>query len=428
MYLSQPLLYPLKEQEPPGNPGGFSSKKRGIDIVAFHKMNVLHVVPYINLSAGGPSVAVRNFAKNSGEYGWQARIVTTRMFYDSKEHNLEKSLRKENLSVRIIRAGRWRPLLALERRTLEREIQEADVVHLHTLWTPLTAYTRSICSKLAKPYILMPHGMLSSYSLRRKGIRKRIYYRLIEKYNVEQARCLMFTSRYEQELAAEAFPGLPRGTVVPLGAGESVVRDRAELAESFRNKYPIVAGKRIILFLSRIHPVKGLDRLLGNFQSILATHPNAMLVVVGGGDNRYVKQLINTVSDKNLEHAVVFTGPLMSESKWEAYAAAEVFVLPSRHENFGLVVAEAMHMGLPVIVTDKVGVSPYIVEHDAGIVLEDEEFGPALASTVANLMNDPNQAAKMGENGRAVTKSELNWMTAASRLTACYEEIYRENK
>src|SRR5262249_49668397 len=140
-------------------------------------------------------------------------------------------------------------------------VRQADIVHVHTLWSPLNVSARHACLRHDRPYVLMPHGMLDPYSLSVKALKKSAYLQLFERHNIAHAQRMMYTTLEEERLADLSGLRLPPGELVPLGASASSA-SRRELRDQFLARFPLAEGKRSLLFLGRIHPKKGLDRIL----------------------------------------------------------------------------------------------------------------------------------------------------------------------
>lgn len=387
---------------------------------------ILHVIPYMHHSAGGPPVVVEKFAELAPARGWESSLVTTTLLCNGDEEELERSL-VSRFPAKVLRVDRPRArgLSSEAVSVLDREIGAADLVHVHTLWHPLTGMVRRTCHKYGKPYIVMPHGMLDPYSMRVKGLKKRLYMFLLEKRNLLSARRIVYTTAEEMRLACTTFPWLPQGVVVPLGSEPPPDTKREALAESFLSCYPQLSGKRLLLFLSRLHPKKGLDRLLAAFRQVVAIHRDVALVIAGDGECGYVESLKNQVRTNGLASSVYFAGTLAGDTKWGAFAAAEIFILPSRQENFALVVAEAMHMGVPVIMTDKVNTWPYIARANAGLVLSEKNIVMELEKGIALLLGNRALGAEMGTRGREMAKRELTWPGSVAAMVSCYDDLTR---
>lgn len=384
--------------------------------------NILHIIPYMHPSAGGPPVVVENFVRESNKLGHCSRIISTPSFCKGDENELLQRLETlapttflspfESLPL-ISRAGSAK---------IDAQVREADIVHVHTLWSPLNVSARYSCARFGRPYVLMPHGMLDPYSLSVKAFRKAAYLQFFEKHNIGCAARLIYTTPEEERLAKLAGLHMPAGEIVPLGANASSVAKDA-LQAQFVARFPQAAARRILLFLGRLHPKKGLDRVLGCIPLLKQTIPNLLLVIAGDGDDGYTRQLRQSVAELGLGGSVLLVGRLDGDLKWASFAAAEVFLLPSRQENFAITVAEAMQMGVPVIVTDKVNTWPYVKEAGAGIVLDEGRIDTVLPQALAEMLKDDKARARMGEQGVRYAREKLNWQESIRKLLGCYDQV-----
>jgi len=268
----------------------------------------------------------------------------------------------------------------------------------------------------------MPHGYLDPYSLRVKRWRKAIYLRTIERRNLFEAQRIIYTTPEEMHLAMGEIPALPRGFVVSLG-GDPPTQHPADLASEFYASFPEARGRRQLLFLGRLHFKKGLDRILSVLPSIVQAFPEILLTVVGDGEPEFKEMIKQTIRRQSLDNNVLFTGRLDGPEKWGAYASAELFLLPSRQENFAITVAEAMHMGLPIIISNKVNTWPYVKEAHAGVILDEEGILSSLQDSLLSLLNDRSIAKLMGSRGQTYARKALTWDMAGDALLKCYDEV-----
>jgi glycosyltransferase involved in cell wall biosynthesis len=372
--------------------------------------------------AGGPPVVVENFIAEANRLGHRSQIISTPSYCNGDQSNLQQRLQQlapitflnmlETLSV-LSRAGAAK---------MNAHVRQADIVHVHTLWSPLNVSARSACLRHDRPYVLMPHGMLDPYSLSVKALKKSIYLQLFERHNIAGAQRIIYTTLVEQRLAALAGLRLPPGELVPLGASASSA-SRDDLRAHFLARFPQIGGKRTLLFLGRIHPKKGLDRILNCLQSLKQSIPNVLLVVAGDGEAHYVRRVRRLVSALALDDQVLFAGRLDGELKWASFAAAELFLLPSRQENFAITVVEAMQMAVPVIITDKVNTWPFVKEARAGLVLDECDINALLPHAVEELLKDDTTRSEMGARGSRYARERLTWQASAQKLLACYNQI-----
>jgi glycosyltransferase involved in cell wall biosynthesis len=368
-------------------------------------------------SAGGPPVVVERLAACGQELGWQATVITTSLLCPDGGEQLASAL-QDRVEAVILPVDRPR-ILGLSSKAPEvigHAVRNADIVHLHTLWHPLNTIARKACLAYRRKYVLSPHGMLDPYSLGVKSLRKRVYLKLREERNLRGSSCLLFTTPLEKELARKSLPWLGEGAVIPLGADTPPSEPQASLAELFNTRFPLAQERRRLIFLGRLHPKKGLERLIDALPTVVKYHPLVLAIIAGSGEPAYVRALQARVDSHGLSKHVLFTGMLQGALKWGALAASELFLLPSHQENFAIAAAEAMHMGLPVILSDKVNLWPFIEKAQCGIVLQDNSIASALGAAINSLLFDDTTRTKMAERGTRFARDNFSWENT-SRLT-----------
>ena len=384
--------------------------------------NILHVIPYMHPSTGGPPVVVENFVAEAGRLGHSSEILSTTKYCRGDERSLKARL-DELAPTTLLTELQTLPFVSRSAgAVIDAHVRRADLVHVHTLWRPLNIAARYACLRHDRPYVVMPHGMLDPYSLSVKALKKSLYLRLFESRNMARAQRMIYTTSEEERLAALAGLRLPPGEIVPLGARTSST-STGDLRLRFLLRYPQAEGKRRLLFLGRLHHKKGLDRILSSLSKVKQAIPNVLLIVVGTGEPEYEKHIRKFVSALDLDAHVLFTGHLDGELKWASFAAAELFLLPSRQENFAITVAEAMQMGVPVVITDKVNTWPYVEEAGAGIVLTEREIDALLPRAMEALLTDDAARAKMAMQGSRYAREKLTWHASAQKLLACYNQV-----
>jgi len=208
--------------------------------------------------------------------------------------------------------------------------------------------------------------------------------------------------------------------VVPWGLPEAAYSGLPE-SGAFRQRFPELDGKRLALFLGRLHPKKQPEVALRAFAQACRGDDHAALVMAGPGEARYVQGLRSLARQLAIEKQVLFTGPLWGPAVREAYRAASVFVLPSWQENFGRAVVEAMAAGCPVVVSDRVDLAPDISAARAGLVTAPTTEATAEALRV--LLGDDALREHMGRNGQILVQERFTWERAAGELVGVYEDI-----
>lgn len=385
-------------------------------------MNVTHVVPYMHPNAGGPPVVVDRLCRRLAARGHRVRVITTDAL-TGNDPGWEREYADSGYQLDVHRAKgggpfAYSPALAV---AVQKAVAESDVVHLHTVWTYPTLRAAWACRKRRVPYLVMPHGMLDPNSVRRKRVKKWLYAKLVEGPNLRRAAGLTYTHPEEERLARQTVSGLPRGWVVPLAADEPPVDPREELAKDFFNQHPALAGTKIVLFLGRLHPKKGLDLLIPAFADLARQVSEARLVLVGPGDPKYVAGLNDLAASNKLGDRVVFLGSLAGRAKWAAMAAATLFALPSYQENFAITVAEAMSVGTPVLLSSRVNIWSEVESAKAGVISELDRS--KIADNMLRIVGDAEFAAALGENGRVFVQQTYNWDRTADAAEVAYRNI-----
>jgi glycosyltransferase involved in cell wall biosynthesis len=304
-------------------------------------------------------------------------------------------------------------------RWLHQNVRHFDVVHAHSVFSYCTSAGSFYARKYGVPYIVAPEGTLDWYPLKKSAFRKRIYLALIERRLLQGAAALDFKSAFEQKSAD--ILGLPAPwVVIPIGVSQTEIVS-TELVTAFRKKYRL-DGRFTFLSLSRLDPIKGLELVIEALAK-LRDQNHFRLLIAGSGDKAYEKTLRALVDARGLQSVVDFVGLLQGQDKEAALASADAFVLSSYHENFGVAVAEALQAGLPVLVSDRVGLSSLVYQSGSGLVTECSP--DQIASGLLRMSEDEALRRKMGENGRQVAKQQLDWNTIAKQIIAVYNDVTR---
>jgi len=206
--------------------------------------------------------------------------------------------------------------------------------------------------------------------------------------------------------------------IIPLGIDLSVFDSLPERGE-FRRKYGLGNDQRIILYLGRIHKIKGLDLLAKAFADLSQASNNIKLVIVGP-DNGYLPSLKKLITDLEISDKVLLTGPLYGQEKLKAYVDADVYVLPSYYEIFSVTVLEACACGTPVIVTDRCGLAD-VISGQAGLVVPyDKE---QLSNTILHMLSDDKMRRDFSEKGKLLVRQKFNCDKMAEQVERVYNGI-----
>lgn len=379
------------------------------------RLRILQVVPtyYPAVRYGGTIRAVHGLAAALVKRGHEVHVYTTSMDgAGDLDVPLDRPVDLDGVAVHYfpvpaLRRLFWAP--ALHRR-LRETIADFDVVHLQSVFLCPTWAGARIAARAGVPYVLTPHGMLIRDVIRRKSrLVKTAWINLVERTTLAHAAGLHITAELEgEELRALRLPMPNVVRLVPNGI-DWPARHLPLSETPFAGLPP-----RYALFLSRISWKKGLDRLLTAWQQV----PDLPLVIAGNDDEDYTPKLRSLAQSLGLTPRVLFTGPVSDAHKWALYEKAELFLLPSYSENFGLVVAEAMAMGCPVVVTPEVGIAPMVESAGAGIVVSNE---PAkLAAAINELLTDESRRRELGRRGPAAVRGQFSWNHVVEQMESLY--------
>jgi glycosyltransferase involved in cell wall biosynthesis len=388
-------------------------------------VRVLHIIPSVSLLRGGPSVAVRAIARGLVNRGVAVDITTTDDHgTDRGAVPLEQPVVEEGVTYRYFRrqVGFYTVSLPLSR-WLAAHVEEYDVVHIHALFSFSATAGAFWASRRGIPYVVRPLGVLNTWGLQnRRPLLKELSLRLIERRILANAAAVHFTSEQEKCEAELTAPGT-RSVVIPNPVA-SPSTDEKPSAEPFLARHPDLAGRSVILFLSRLDPIKGLDMLLNGFPRIQAAIPTAALVVAGDGEDRFVARLRDQAHRLGVERDVVWAGFLDETTKRAAFAAADVFVLPSYSENFGIAAVEAMANGLPVIVSDRVGIHHEVARAKAGLVVRCD--ANEVSAAVVQILGDCEARSRMARNAALIAK-EFSPEVVSDTLVELYRGVSRKS-
>jgi len=371
-------------------------------------MKILHVIANLAPRYGGPSKACLEMARAVARLGHNVSIYTTNQDGDTElDVVLNKPVMTDGVEITYfhIQCPRfWGTSLPMAEK-IKITLRDFDIVHLHSLYMFHTLMTGYYCRKYGVPYIMRPHGTLDPYIHKRHRYRKKILESLYENKNIKHASAIHFTTDEEKRLAAPYIFNTP-SFVVPLGLN---LKDYEHLPEpgTFRARYPEIGNKKIILFLGRINFKKGLDILIRAFACIARKRNNVHLVIAGPDNDGYCRKVRAWVTDEGITARVTFTGMLLGDDKLAAFHDADIFVLPSYSENFGITVIEAMACGLPVIISNKVNFWREVERAGAGIVsaCDIHEF----TYHMLKILEKPNIAEEIANNGKKIMKKYSNF-------------------
>lgn len=338
-------------------------------------MRILHLTNSMNPDFGGLSAYLRALVPALIAQGYPSEIVSL----DSPDAGFLATLNPPVTALGPVRPGfGYAPCLLP---WLREAAARFDVVIVHGLWqyhglAALRAFTRGAGPRL----FVFPHGMLDPWFNRTyplKHLRKWIYWWLGQRRVLVGAEAVLFTCEEERRLARLSFPASTyRERVVTFGTA-APAGDAGTQLEAVYFWHPELRYRPYWLFLGRIHPKKGVDLLIDAYAALAAMHATLPRLVIAGPceEPGYLENLKARAAAVCPEDSVLWPGMLTGEVKWGALRGAEVFVLSSHQENFGIAVVEALACGTPVLVSDQVNIWREIVGDGAGLAEADDADG-----------------------------------------------------
>jgi glycosyltransferase involved in cell wall biosynthesis len=269
------------------------------------------------------------------------------------------------------------------------------------------------------PYIVTVHGMLDEYSMRQKAFKKRAFLALGGRKLFTRATTVHFTAEAERDQAQPWIPGkylsYIQACAMDLAPYENLPGPSPALAT-----FPQIDSRRQkILFLSRVHPKKGVDLLLQAAQLLKARGLTFDLLIAGPGEEKYVVELRQLAGKLGVSDSTHFLGMVRGDVKISLYEVADVFVLPTHQENFGLVLPEALACSTPVVTTRGTDIWRELQQAGASIV---DNRPDKLADAIAELLTDEARRIRLGERGRNYV---MKWL-AEDQVVAGYERMYQQ--
>jgi len=367
-------------------------------------VRIVHVVPYIDEEASGPAYTTTMLNRAMNELGASSQLVVTT--------DVESNLRISGGTLKMFprqkffyRLGRSPEM----RRWLQSEIagNAVDIVHNNSIWMMPNVYPGWATRGTDVPLVVSPRGTFSKWALGRSKAVKFLFWHGLQKGAIAHVALFHATAESEYEDIRrlgfrQPVAVIPNGIDVP----------DATTRKSSRS--------RTLLFLGRVHPVKGVNLLLRAWTELQASFPDWSLRIVGPGDPGYLAELRALAASLAAER-VDFAGPLYGQEKIRAYQAADLFVLPTHSENFGMAVAEALAAGCPVVTTKGAPWSG-LVERRAGwwIDIEVESLRLALEEAMSK---HPRDLAEMGVRGRAWMERDFSWKQIAVQMIESYRWV-----
>jgi glycosyltransferase involved in cell wall biosynthesis len=386
-------------------------------------MNILQVISYFYpaWSYGGPPRIVYELCKKLVKRGHKVTVFTTDAF------NAQNRVKETQEIADGIEVRRFRNLsnyIAFHHRiflspgmpaVLRREIRNYDILHLNDFRTlqNLTAFNNAY--KFGVPYVLQANGSLPNIISKQRL--KSTFDILFGRRILHNATKLIAVNPTEVEQYKSYGIDPKRISLIPYGINLEEF-EKLPPRGNFREKYGLPMKDKVILFLGRLHKIKGIDLLINAFAGITKDFSNIKLVVAGPDDG-FLPELRKLVAELELSEKVIFTGPLYGEDKLAAYVDADVYALTSSYEIFGISILEALSCGTPVVITDRCGIAD-IIKDKAGLVVPYDV--KLLQDSLRKILQDELKRKQYARNGKTLVSKNFCWCMIAEKMEKVYQE------
>lgn len=387
-------------------------------------MKILHIIPSVSPIRGGPSQAVIQMVYALRSLDIDSEIATTN---DSGADLLDVPLHK---LIEYQQVPTWFFYRFSSTNTSIREFAfsnafafwlwtnacQYDLWHIHAIFSYPSTIAMAIARIKKIPYIIRPLGQLCYWSLQQSQRRKQVYLQLIERANLNHAQALHFTSEIEYR---ECYPLKLKAPGLVISHGLQVPPSKINAHIHLRQWLQLPNNEPIILFLSRLHPKKGLETLIASLTYVY--NQRFTFVIAGSGDPEYEAKIHQCVAKSGISDRTHFLGFVEGETKNLLLQGSDLFALTSHSENFGIVVLEALAAGLPALVTPGVALSQLVHQHQFGYVPPLEET--AISNALLHYLQNPEGAKQMGERARKFIQENYTWDKVATDLIDVYQSI-----
>ena len=384
-------------------------------------MHVAHVTSSLSAQSGGPPRVVGALTKALTQRGVRCTIFAADKRGREDPNLLPDGsiIRPEGVDTKLFApswlARWWTAHSHGIGEALAESMARFDLVHIHDLWHhPHYAAARE-ASRAKVPYVVSPHGTFQPWALNYKQLKKRLYGQLIQRKILENAAVLHAMTQAEAGYVRDF--GLTRPiTVIPSGI-DSKEFDTLPPKEAFEEKYQGLVGKRVVLFMGRLHPVKGLDVLANAFSRVSLNRDDVRLVIAGPDENGYAREVSRYLQEAGVLDKSFLTGMLRGDDRLAALARADVFAQPSYSEGFSVAVLEGLAAGRPVVISHGC-CFPEVAEAGAGLIVDPDV--QQLSSALGKLLDQPELGAQMGSRGRELVRERYTW----DHIAGMFENLY----
>lgn len=394
-------------------------------------MKILHIIPSVAKVRGGPTPATVHLVKSLRDVGIDAEIATTN---DNGNELLNVPLNQcskfEGIPVWFFSktSSNFYPIKeysfsAVFTQWLWKHIDEYDLVHIHAVFS----YPCTIAALIARikkiPYIVRPNGLLCSWSLQQSRLKKKLYMTIIERANINSSNAIEFTSNLEKNEVSSL--GLTANSfVLPYAISPAPVLSNAR--NRLRKLLQVPTDEPVILFMSRLHPKKGLEYLIPALGKLVDR--TFTFVLAGSGSPSYETEIDHLLSVHKLKERTYCPGFVEGETKELLLQGADIFTLTSYSESFGLAVLEGIANGLSIIVTPTVPLSTVVEQHQLGYVTElKTDSITAILETSLRDLQDSTIVNNRKSRSKQLIETQYSWKNVTSNLIEVYHSILKSS-
>jgi glycosyltransferase involved in cell wall biosynthesis len=400
-------------------------------------MKILHIVPYFYpaWSYGGTPKVVFELCREMVRKGHNITVYTTDVFDKDKRLDIKRGEGQgcqetevdgikvkyfKNISNRIASNQKvfLSPGMAI---AFKKNLHHFDMVHLHEFRTLQNAAAHFYLTRYKIPYILSAHG--SVLRIMGKEFLKGLFDISIGFKILKSIKRAVAVSRIE--VGQYINMGVPEDKIslIPNGIDLSEFKNAEQLKGKFRGRYGL-SDKKIILFIGRLNPIKGIDFLLNTF-AILSREDKDTILVIAGPDDGYKKEIQKLLNLFNMNNRLLLIDGLYGEDKIAALVDADVFVYPSRHEIFGITPLEAIACQTPIVITENCGIADFLRKVDGGIMVGYQDISQLLKA-IRNILNYREDAKNMALRGQELIRKDFNWDSISEKTIGLYRSILQE--
>ena len=405
---------------------------------AHHPLRILQIVPSISLIYGGPSQMVLGLSAALANLGVEVTIITTDANGDEDQSPLEVTLQEpisqDGYEIIYFPCAPWRRYKFSWQlwQWLWHNSHHYDVAHIHALFSPVSTGSATIARLRHLPYILRPLGTLDPIDLQKKKYLKQIYGWLWERSNLQGAAAVHFTSQQEAA-TAHRFGAKTKDVVLPLGVKPpfnldilaDLTPEKVSVIPAFVTNSSVTNSREnpLILFLSRLDRKKGLDLLIPALEDLLAEGWKFHFVLAGTNpqDQRYEAQIKTQITNSPLGKSTIITGFVTGQYKQQLLQQADILVLPSYYENFGIAVAEAMIVGTAVVISDQVHIWQEVASAEAGWICRCDRS--SLTAQLRAALGNELERQQRGKNAQRYAWQNYRWEAIAQRTQQLYQNL-----